>query len=160
VLRPVWIHEVPRLSVRREDVRYRLKPAGIIQTGGGHRDPSAGLIRFGAGDARSAIAAEASLVKTPGYGICEMMPQQPVCQFKGFCGNQNHRRIGTAGDFLAGAAVAVKHRDRSGRAHVANFSANASSRKGGHLHLQTLDNHPEQVKPCGAAGGFLAAGGS
>lgn len=63
MLRNGRVHVVPRLYVRNEKIHLRAKPAWIVEATGSHSYKAGWpIIRFSAGESRSAVGAEAAFV--------------------------------------------------------------------------------------------------
>jgi hypothetical protein len=127
-IRNRWIHLIPWLSVRNENLHLRLKPAWIIEAAG--EDPHKlrfSCFKFRPSESRSAFGTKTALVFSPRNTGCEMVTQLSARQSKRRHRHQNCGSKSAASHSLAIATMTFEHHDWLGRALVPNRTAGAAT---------------------------------
>ena len=125
-----WVHMVPRLRVRGEDVVARTKPTRVVQTSGVDSDNwrcAFGI--FSSRYSRTTLSAKATFMLKPSRAWCEMVAQLTFRQPKRRCRHKQARDESAARHSLAIAAMAFEHHNGFSGTFVANRSANATACK-------------------------------
>jgi hypothetical protein len=128
IFRYVWVHEIPRLCIRNEEVELWDKPAWIVEAGGEHSDDSfIGILC--ARQARSAFWTKPAQVVSACLTLSCMALDRASRDFECPQWNDDGGNVGSPSDLLTIATMTLQHYDRLGSAFVAHLTADAAAGK-------------------------------